>query len=364
MRLKYLDEFRDPAYARAIADRIGKTWDGPPARLMEVCGTHTMAIARSGIRQLLEGRVTLISGPGCPVCVTPAGYLDAAVALGGGKNVVLATFGDMVRVPGTSTSLERERGKGLDVRIVYSPLDAVTLAEREPGREVVFLGVGFETTAPAIAGAIETAARKRLPNFSVLSSVRTIPGAMGILASDPEVGIEGFLCPAHVSAVIGSDAYLPVAENHRIPCVVAGFEPLDILLGILMLLRQKADGTARVENEYARVATREGNRKAQALLSRVFEECDAAWRGIGVLPRTGLRIAARYQALDAQAKFGLGDFPAEEAGPCRCGDVLKGKIAPPDCPLFGTACTPSEPVGPCMVSSEGTCAAYFRYGVS
>jgi hydrogenase expression/formation protein HypD len=331
---------------------------------MEVCGTHTMAIAKSGIRQLLSGRVTLLSGPGCPVCVTPTGYLDAAIALGGERGILLATFGDMIRVPGTRASLEQEKGRGVDVRTVYSPLDAVALAEREPGREVVFLGVGFETTAPAIAGAIGTAAQKGVKNFSVLSSVRTIPEAMDILASDPEVRIEGFLCPAHVSAIIGSDAYLPIAEKHAIPCVVAGFEPLDILLGILMLIRQKTNGVARVENEYARVANREGNRKAIDLVYRVFEECDMAWRGIGILPHTGLRIADPFSSFDAQKKFGVGEFDAEEPIPCRCGDVMKGKITPRDCPLFGKTCTPADPTGPCMVSSEGTCSAYFKYGVS
>ncbi len=364
MPLRYLDEFRDPAAARALAARIATARDGDPARLMEVCGTHTMAIARSGIRQLLSGRVALVSGPGCPVCVTPAAYLDAAVDLGNEERIVIATFGDMMRVPGTRTSLEKERGRGLDVRVVYSPLDAVALACAEPGREVVFLGVGFETTAPAIAGAIETAARKNLSNFSVLSSVRTIPAAMDALASDPEVGIEGFLCPAHVSAIIGANAYRGIVSRHKIPCVVAGFEPLDILLGIYMLLRQLADGEARVENEYSRVATPEGNRKAQELVYRVFTVSDAAWRGIGVLPGTGLSVAGPYSAFDSQKKFGLGEFPAEEAGPCRCGDVLKGKIVPTDCPLFGTGCTPEDPVGPCMVSSEGTCAAYFKYGVT
>ena len=364
MPLKYLDEFRDPAAARAIVARIGQTWDGPPVRIMEVCGTHTMAIAKSGIRQLLLGRVALISGPGCPVCVTPTSYLDAAITLGRERNILLATFGDMVRVPGTRSSLEQEKGRGVDVRTVYSPLDAVALAEREPGREVVFLGVGFETTAPAIAGAIETAALKGVKNFSVLSSVRTIPEAMSLLASDPEVGIEGFLCPAHVSAIIGSDSYLPIAEKHALPCVVAGFEPLDILLGILILLRQKKTGLSRVENEYARVAKREGNRKAIDLVYRVFEICDAAWRGIGILPHTGLRIAHPFSSFDAQKKFGVGEFGAEEQSPCRCGDVLKGKITPRDCPLFGKTCTPADPVGPCMVSSEGTCSAYFKYGVS
>jgi len=364
MPFDHLDRFRDPGLARGLVETIRREGEGrPPARIMEVCGTHTMAIARNGIRSLLAGRVTLVSGPGCPVCVTPAGYIDAAVELGGSRGAVLATFGDMLRVPGSGTSLERERGKGLDVRVVYSPLDAVRLAESMPGTEVVLLGVGFETTAPAIGGAILSAAARGIANFSVLSSIRTIPVAMGALASDPEVAIEGFLCPAHVSAIIGSDAYLPVARTHRIPCVVAGFEPLDILLGIRMLLQQIRRGEAEVENEYGRVATAEGNRKALALLQRVFSECDAEWRGIGTIPGTGLRIAERYAGHDAARKFGV-RIPAGNGNtPCRCGDVLKGKITPRDCPLFGSGCTPVAPVGPCMVSSEGTCAAYYKYGV-
>src|SRR5512139_863913 len=241
MRLTYIDEFRDPGAAKALVGRIREGAGGHPVRIMEVCGTHTVAIARCGIRPLLSGAVTMVSGPGCPVCVTPDGYIDAAIALGKG-GALLASFGDMLRVPGTSSSLEREKGAGLDVRVVYSPLDAVALAAGDPGREVVFLGVGFETTAPAIAGAIRTAARRGVANFSVLSSVRTIPEALGVLASDPDAGIEGFLCPAHVSAIIGADAYRAVAAAHNIPCVIAGFEPLDILLGISMLLRQVREG--------------------------------------------------------------------------------------------------------------------------
>ncbi len=363
MPLKYIDEFRDPALARAVVARIEAAWDGPPVRVMEVCGTHTMAIARSGIRSLVSTRVALISGPGCPVCVTPDGYIDAAIALGRRDEVVLATFGDMVKVPGTESSLEKERGKGAAVRIVYSPLDAVAIAAAEPGREVVFLGVGFETTAPAIAGAILAARERGVANFSVLASVRTIPEAMAILASDPEIRIEGFLCPAHVSAIIGADAYRPLAATFRIPCVVAGFEPLDILLGLAMLLDQKKAGRAAVENEYSRVVTASGNGKARDVIGRVFEKSDAGWRGIGVLPGSGLAIRAEHADFDAQDRFGV-TVPAESAKTaCRCGDVLKGKIAPDGCPLFGTACTPDAPVGPCMVSTEGTCAAHYRYGV-
>lgn len=332
-------------------------------RLMEVCGTHTVAIGRSGIRDLLSGAVTLVSGPGCPVCVTPDGYIDAAIAVGRLPGVRLASFGDMLRVPGRSSSLEKERGKGLDVHVVYSPLDAVAMAAAAPERETVFLGVGFETTAPAIGGAIRAAAERGLGNFSVLSSVRTIPRAMAVLAEDPEVRIEGFLCPAHVSTVIGTDAYIPLASTYRIPCVVAGFEPLDILLGISMLLRQKKEGVARVENEYSRGATSAGNRKAQELLREVFSPCDTGWRGIGVIPGSGLRIADRYAAFDAEKKHGVPVVFMEETKACRCGDVLKGKILPDGCPLFGKACVPEEPFGPCMVSSEGTCAAYYKYGL-
>jgi hydrogenase expression/formation protein HypD len=248
--------------------------------------------------------------------------------------------------------------------VLYSPLDAVEIAAKNKDKEVVFLGVGFETTAPSIAGAILAAADRKIPNFSVLSSVRTIPLAMEALASDPEVRIEGFLCPAHVSAIIGSDAYIPVAGKFGLPCVVAGFEPLDILCGIYMLLLQKKRGAASVENEYARVATAAGNRKALGVISRVFEPGDIAWRGIGVLPGTGLRIREDFSAFDAQVKFGIAVPSEAEKTACRCGDVLKGKITPPQCPLFGKACTPEEPYGPCMVSSEGTCAAYFKYGAA
>jgi hydrogenase expression/formation protein HypD len=362
--MRYIDEFRDPAAAKALVDRIRRDAGDAPARLMEVCGTHTVAIARGGIRPLLSGAVTMVSGPGCPVCVTPDGYIDAAIALGTEKGALMASFGDMLRVPGKSSSLEKEKGNGLDVRIVYSPLDAVALAAASPGREVVFLGVGFETTVPAIAGAIRTAAAQGVANFSVLSSVRTIPGAMDALASDPEVAVEGFLCPANVSAIIGADAYRPVAEKHGIPCVVAGFEPLDILLGISMLLRQIKEGAARVENEYSRVASAGGNRKAQELVRETFTPCDTGWRGIGVIPDTGLRIAERFAGFDAERKFGVPVVYSPEKTACRCGDVLKGKILPDGCPLFGTGCVPEEPYGPCMVSSEGTCAAYFRYGAA
>jgi hydrogenase expression/formation protein HypD len=360
--MKFIDEFRDPAAARALVGKIRAEAGGSPMRLMEVCGTHTASIARSGLRSLLAGSVALVSGPGCPVCVTPDGYVDAAIALGHKTGVTLASFGDMLRVPGKSSSLEKERGKGLDIRVVYSPLDAVALAEAAPDREFVFLGVGFETTAPAIGGAVRTASERGVRNFSVLSSVRTIPEAMAVLARDPEIRIEGFLCPGHVSTIIGTDAYRELVETHGIPCVVCGFEPLDILLAVSMLLRQRKDGVARVENAYPRGVTAGGNRKAREVIADVFTPCDTGWRGIGVIPGSGLRISDRYAAFDAEKRHGVPVAFSMEATACRCGDVLKGKILPPDCPLFGKECVPGEPVGPCMVSSEGTCAAYYKYG--
>ena len=362
MPLTHLDPFRDPAPAAALIARIGLAWNGPPVRIMEVCGTHTMAIARHGLRVPLRGAVKFISGPGCPVCVTPDGYIDAAIALAAEPKLTIATFGDMVRVPGTRGSLERARAEGADVRIVYSPLDAVALAEAEPSREVVFLGVGFETTAPTIAGAIVTAQARGAKNFSVLASLRTIPGAMALLAADPGVRIDAFLCPANVSAIIGTNAYRPLAERYGLPCVVAGFEPLDILASVLMILRQKSLGVAKVENEYSRVATPGGNRKAQAMLAEIFESCDTGWRGIGVLPGSGLRIREKHAAFDAGRRFGIAVASTPERDGCRCGEVLKGMIDPPECPLFGNACTPGSPVGPCMVSTEGACAAAHKYG--
>ncbi len=357
------EPFRDPAAAAALIAKIRGSWDGPPVRIMEVCGTHTMAIARHGLREPLQGVAKLISGPGCPVCVTPDGYIDAAIALAEAPGVTIATFGDMVRVPGTRASLERARAGGADVRIVYSPLDAVTLASADPAREVVFLGVGFETTAPTVAGSIITAQARGIANYSVLPSLRTIPGAMALLAADPDVKIDAFLCPANVSAIIGTDAYRPLVEVCGLPCVVAGFEPLDILSSVLMILRQISARTARVENEYSRVATPAGNRKAQALMADVFEPCDADWRGLGVLPGSGLGIASKYASFDAGRKFGVAVLSTPERPGCRCGEVLKGMIDPPECPLFGNACTPESPVGACMVSTEGACAAARRFGI-
>src|SRR5210317_237151 len=294
--MKHQNEYRDPELARLQLKAIGSTvanYD-KTMTLMEVCGTHTMAIYQHGIRSLLPEKIRLISGPGCPVCVTPVGYVDQAIALARLPDTIIATFGDMVRVPGSSTSLLDEQARGANVKIVYSPLDAVTLAENNPASNVVFLGVGFETTTPTIAGAILTAEKKKLQNFYVLCSHKTMPAPMAILAGDLELKVDGYLCPAHVSAIIGANAYQPLVDAFRVPCVITGFEPLDVLQGVLMLARQVVAGKAKVETQYRRVVKPEGNRKAQKLLSRVFESCDSKWRGIGNIPDSGLRLCEPY----------------------------------------------------------------------
>ena len=362
--MNYQDAFRDREVVAGLSRRIAELTAGleRPLTFMEVCGTHTMAIYQYGLRRLLPPQVRLVSGPGCPVCVTPNGYVDRAVAYSRLPDVIVATFGDMVRVPGSSSSLMEERAKGADVRIVYSPLDAVALAERNPDRRVIFLGVGFETTAPTIAGSILAARARGVANYFVLTAHKTIPIPMAVLSADPELAIDGYLCPAHVSAIIGADAYLPLAQECGVACVVTGFEPADVMQGVEMLVRQVLAGEPKVENQYRRVVSAEGNRKAQAILEDVFVPCDADWRGIGVIPGSGLEIDPAYAAFDAAKSVPVTVEETREHAGCRCGEILTGKIAPFDCPLFATSCTPEAPVGACMVSSEGTCAAAYKYG--
>lgn len=362
--MKYSSEYRDPLLAKALLAAIRQSASScqRPITLMEVCGTHTMSIYQHGIRQLLPESVRLISGPGCPVCVTPIRYVDQALAYARRPETIVATFGDMVRVPGSTGNLQREKANGADVRIVYSPLDAVAIAEKNPHKTLVFLGVGFETTAPTVAGSLLTAQQRGLQNFFVLCAHKTMLAPMAALTSDPELQVDGYLCPAHVSAVIGSDAYHPLAEHYAVPCVITGFEPLDMLRGIQMLVQQVLAGEAKVECEYSRIVKPEGNLKAQAMLAQVFEPCDAQWRGLGMIPASGLRLRTAYQMFDAERMLPLEVPPLKEHQGCRCGDILKGKLMPGDCPLFRTLCTPEEPVGACMVSSEGTCAAEYKYG--
>jgi len=348
------------ADCRRLADRAAERVGGR-VHLMEVCGTHSHAIARAGIRDLLGDAVRLVSGPGCPVCVTDAGQIDLCLDLAERPHTILATFGDMVRVPGSRGSLAEVRARGGRVKVVYSPLEALAAAQQAPDSEVVMVGVGFETTAPTIACLVREADRLGLRNLSLLSAHKTVPPALRALLAAEEVGLHGFLCPGHVSVVIGSNAYRSIANDYRTPCVVAGFEPADILLAIRMLLQQVAEGEAKVENAYRRAVAPEGNRHAVEAMYSVFAVGEASWRGIGVIPKSGLRLRDEWSAFDAMARFALTAPEVQDHPACHCGEVLRGARLPAECPAFGRACTPARPLGPCMVSSEGACAAEHRY---
>lgn len=358
--MKHWNEYRDGTLASKLADNI-KAISKKPARLMEICGTHTVAIFRHGIRDVLPGHITLISGPGCPVCVTATRDIDKAIKLCHIPDVIVTTFGDLMRVPGSESSLQKEKGLGADVRMVYSTMDALDLARQNPARKVIFLGIGFETTAPTIAAAVVAAEVQGIKNFSVLSSHKLLPPAMDALLSGGELDVSGFICPGHVTTIIGIAPYEPVVSQYKTPCVVVGFEPVDILQGIYMLVHQIEAGEARVEIQYRRSVKPEGNPKAQEIMYQVFEPCDAPWRGLGVIPQSGLALRKGYQAFDAEVLFDLEvqDFP--EPPGCKCGEILRGVETPMDCKLFRKVCNPQNPIGPCMVSTEGTCAAYYKY---
>jgi len=342
------------------ADRIIKTISELSARsinLMEVCGTHTMAVAKSGMRPMLPDNLHLLSGPGCPVCVTPQETIDYAIALAGEKNVIIATFGDMVRVPGTVSSLE-----SFSPRIVYSPLDALTIACEHPDKDIVFIGVGFETTSPTIAATIVAAEKREIGNFYILPAFKLIPPALDFIAGSSEINVQGFILPGHVSAIIGSIPYEFLSQRYHVPGCIMGFEPIDILRGILILTRQIVKGQCSITIEYERVVKPEGNKKALEMLYKVFDVCDSRWRGIGWIPRSGLKLSSRYAKFDIRNKYDIKVSESVEPKGCICGRVLLGLSMPFDCALFGKACTPLDPVGPCMVSSEGSCAAYYKYG--
>lgn len=358
--MKYIDEYRDGAVAQVLAARIERTVERP-MRLMEICGTHTMAIFRHGLRSLLPEAIELVSGPGCPVCVTATEDIDRCIRLARTPGVIVATFGDLVRVPGSRSSLRLEQASGADVRMVYSTMDALETAKENGRSEVVFLGIGFETTAPTVAAAMIEADRQGIGNFSVLALHKLLPPAMEALLADPDNHVDGFICPGHVTTIIGTSAYRDVVEHHHRPCVVTGFEPVDILEGILLLAEQIAAGRAEVEIQYRRGASADGNPGALRFMWEVFEPADALWRGLGSIPGSGLKVREAYAARDARLRFDLVVPPAAEPAGCRCAEVLRGRIRPPECPLFGRRCTPQDPVGPCMVSGEGTCAAYYRY---
>ncbi len=359
--MKYLAEYRDPALARALIARI-KTTATRRWVLMEVCGGQTHTIVRQGIDELIGDQVEMIHGPGCPVCVTPLEQIDRALAVAARPEVIFTSFGDMLRVPGSHTDLLQVRARGGDVRVVYSPLDAVDLARRHPEREVVFFAVGFETTAPANAMAVWRAHQLGLTNFSVLVSHVTVPPAMTAILDSPDNRVQGFLAAGHVCTVMGWTEYEPLAVRYRVPIVVTGFEPVDILEGIAMAVAQLEAGRHEVENQYVRAVRREGNRPAQALIAQVFEIVDRQWRGVGTIPASGLGLRPAFAAFDAVARFGLGDVRAVEPAACRAGDVLVGRLKPHECPAFGRECTPEHPLGAPMVSSEGACAAYHNYG--
>ena len=352
--------YRDPEIARQLIDKIREAAT-VPMKIMEVCGTHTVAIARNGLRDVMPENIKLLSGPGCPVCVTANRDIDTAIEMARQPGVMITTFGDMIKVPGSYSSLQREKADGRDIRIVYSPLDAIDLAVNNPESMVVFLGVGFETTAPAIASAIETAHRRGITNFAVLSMHKTVPGALGALVNDPEVKVQGLILPGHVSTIIGLEPYRFLAEDYRVPGVITGFEPNDVLSGILMLARQIAAGTASIEIAYNRNVHAEGNPTARAKMDEVFEPTDAEWRGLGVIPGTGLKIRTSFARYDALERVPVTPPEPREIPGCQCGDVLRGVTLPFECRLFGKGCTPEHPIGPCMVSSEGSCAAYYRY---
>lgn len=353
--------FRDPSLARELISRIHSLVGSRKINLMEVCGTHTVSIGRYGFRSIMPKGLKLLSGPGCPVCVTANRDIDHAIALAKMEGAIITTFGDMMRVPGSSSSLAAEKAAGHDIRIVYSPLDAVEIARQNPEREVIFMGVGFETTTPTIAATILEAAARKLGNFSVYCAHKTTPPALRAIANDPETTIDGFILPGHVSTITGLAPFRFLVDEFETPGVVTGFEPVDILEGICMLVEMVVAGTPAIDNAYRRGVATDGNAVARQLVAQVFEPCDTVWRGLGPIAGSGLRIRDELATFDAGQRFDVEIEPTVEPRGCRCGDVLRGAITPNGCPLFSRACTPEHPVGPCMVSSEGSCAAYYRY---
>jgi hydrogenase expression/formation protein HypD len=359
--MKFIDEFRDAGLARRLAEKI-RRMSSKKTSLMEFCGGHTVAIMRNGIRQILPPNIDMLSGPGCPVCVTATGDIDHAIALAGLPGVTIASFGDMLKVPGSYSSLQKARAEGADVRIVYSTQDALQIAGDNPGRAVVFIGIGFETTSPTIAASILQAERRGIRNFFILSQLKSTPPAMKALLDLGEVKLNGIICPGHVTAITGTQPYETYARDYGIACVVAGFEPVDILQAVEMLVEQVEQGRPRVEIAYTRGVRPEGNPRALEIMHTVFNETDADWRGIGRIPASGLKLREPYARFDAALHFTVEKPPFREPAGCRCGEVLRGVIRPTDCSLFQRACSPENPVGPCMVSSEGSCAAYYEYG--
>lgn len=358
--MKYLSEFRDAELVQKLLAQLEKTVTRPWS-IMEVCGGQTHGLVRHGILDLLPEEITIIHGPGCPVCVTPVNLIDQAIELALEKNVILCSYGDMLRVPGTKMSLLSARAKGADIRILYSPLEAVRIAKQNPDKQVVFFAVGFETTAPANALSVVQAEKAGLKNYSILSAHVLVPPAIEAIMLDKETRVNGFLAAGHVCTVMGTDEYFPIVAAYKVPVVVTGFEPVDLLEGIFMVVNQLEKGEYRLENQYKRVVGQEGNTHAVNLIHSVFEIRDRQWRGIGTIPQSGLYLKEMYRDYDAATRFGLQAGLPEEQSECLSGDVMKGKIKPPECPHFGTTCTPEKPLGAPMVSGEGACAAYYNY---
>jgi len=362
--MKYVDEFRNLEIAKKLAKEIARLTGGE-YRIMEVCGTHTQTIFRYGLSHLLPKEIKFLSGPGCPVCVSPTDFMDKAIYYSRQKDFIITTFGDMMRVPGSASSLEKEKARGRDIRVVYSSLDALQLAVKNPYKKIVFLGVGFETTAPTVAASIIEAKKKGIDNFYVLSGHKTMPQALRALVSGKKLKIDAFILPAHVSTIIGAGPYSFIPDEFGIDCVIAGFEPLDVLQGVLMLVKGRGNKTGQrpVKIQYARVVKKNGNRQAMKVIDEVFEAGGAQWRGLGNIPGSGLGIKKKYKAFDIECHRKAVVGKVKENTSCICGAVLKGLNTPADCRLFAKLCKPENPVGPCMVSQEGTCATYYKYGV-
>jgi hydrogenase expression/formation protein HypD len=361
--VELLKPFEDPGLIRSLAERIARSAVKRTSyTFMEVCGTHTDAIGRWALRDLLPNTIRLVSGPGCPVCVTPGGYIDNACRLALEESAIVATFGDLLRVPGDKTSLESARSNGADIRVVYSPFDAISIA-KQTDKQVVFLAVGFETTVAGIASTIQSAFEDEVKNLTFYLSLRQVPPALKALLDDPELRIDGFLLPGHVSVVIGVEPYR-FLERRGVPGVIAGFEPVDVMAAVEELAESVNSGRPAVKNLYGRAVRNEGNPAAIKLFGELFDTGDEVWRGIGTIADSGYRLKPRYRSLDAASRFGLAPASSEMNPGCQCGRVLRGAILPPQCPLFGTKCVPADPVGPCMVSAEGSCAAYYRYKIT
>jgi hydrogenase expression/formation protein HypD len=361
--MKYLSEYRDAGLVTNLVEDI-KAITTKPWTIMEVCGGQTHSLVKNGLLQMLPKQITMVHGPGCPVCVTPISIIDEAITLSKNPNVILCSFGDMLRVPGSEKSLLEAKAEGADVRMVYSPLEAVKLAKENPLREIVFFAVGFETTAPANALSVIQADKSGIKNYSILASHVLVPPAMEAILSDPETTVNAFLAAGHVCTIMGMDEYFPIVEKYKVPIVITGFEPVDLLQGIYMAVKQLEEGVAKVENQYARVVQREGNLLARNAIHQVFEVSDRDWRGIGTIPSSGWEVNAHYHKYNARNKFKLEPIEERENKNCIAGEIMKGKKKPFDCPLFATACNPEHPQGAPMVSSEGSCAAYYHYSNS